>query len=121
MTRKERMRANRLAKLGDVGPMVAASLCRRDTTCGNPNCKCARGEKHKGWCLTYKGPRNKTKTVHVPKDMVEEVREWVAEHKRVKKLLSEISQLSMEIMREHNPRKRAAMRAAKENGKKSRP
>ena len=117
MTRKERMRASRLAKLGGAGPLVAASLCRRDTTCGNPNCKCARGEKHKGWCLTYKGARNKTKTVHVPKDMVEEVREWVEEHKRVKALLSEISNLSMEIIREYGPRKRAAMRATRERKK----
>jgi len=117
MTRKERMRASRLAKLAEVGPLVAASLCRRDTTCGNPNCKCARGEKHKGWCLTYKGARNKTKTVHVPKDMVEEVRKWAQEHKRVKKLLKSISDLSMQIIREYSPRKRAAMRAAKERKK----
>jgi len=46
--------------------------------------------------------------------MVEEVREWTEEHKRVKLLLGEISELSMEIIREYGPRKRAAMRATKE-------
>jgi hypothetical protein len=49
--------------------------------------------------------------------MVEEVREWVEEHKRVKALLSEISNLSMEIIREYGPRKRAAMRATRERKK----
>lgn len=111
MTRTERIREAKLKKLGTVGPLVAASLVRRNTTCGNPNCKCARGEKHEGWCLTYKGKGNKTKTVHVPKDMVEEVRQWTEEHKRVKKLLAEISASSMKILKEYVPRKRAAARA----------
>ena len=111
MSRFETKRDARLKKLGAVGPLVAASLCRRMVTCGNPNCKCARGEKHESWCLTYKGKGNKTKTVHVPVDMVKEVRRWTEEHKRVKKLLREISQLSMEIIKHHVRRKRAGARA----------
>ena len=117
MSRFETRRNAKLRELGSVGPLVAASLCRRMVTCGNPNCRCARGEKHESWCLTYKGKGNKTRTVHVPIDMVEEVRLWVQEHKRVKKLLKEISHLSMQIIRNHVRRKRAAARAG---GKKKR-
>lgn len=113
MDRLEQCRQAKLRALGEVGPLVAASLVPRNTTCGNPHCKCARGEKHEGWCLTYKGKGNRTKTVHVSKDLVEEVRKWVLEHKRVKKLLREISHLSMKILKAYGPRKRAAARAAK--------
>jgi hypothetical protein len=120
MSRFETRRDAKLKKLGSVGPLVAASLCRRMVTCGNPNCKCARGEKHESWCLTYKGKGNKTKTVHVPIDMVEEVRGWVEEHKRVKKLLKEVSQLSMEIIRNHVRSKRAEARAGARRKSRSR-
>jgi len=112
MSRLETRQKAKLRQLGSIGPLVAASLCRRMVTCGNPNCKCARGEKHESWCLTYKGKGNKTRTVHVPVDMVKEVRTWVKEHKRVKKLVREISWLSMEILKTYVPRKRAAARAA---------
>ncbi len=113
MSRFEIRRNAKLEKLGSVGPLVAASLCRRMVTCGNPNCKCASGEKHESWCLTYKGKGNKTKTVHVPIDMVEEVKLWAQEHKRVKKMLGEISQLSMQIIKNHVRSKRASAGAKK--------
>lgn len=110
MGRLEISRDARLKKLGAVGPLLAASLVRRMVRCGSPTCRCASGEKHETWCLTFKGEDNKTKTVHVPKAMVEEVRQWVAEHKRVKALLAEISSFGMKIIKSHVPRQRAAKR-----------
>jgi hypothetical protein len=118
MSRFETRRDAKLRKLGTLGPMVAASLCRRMVTCGNPRCKCAGGEKHESWCLTYK-VRAKTKTVHVPRDMVKEVEAWVKEHRRAKELLSEISELGLEIIRRHVPARRAA-ECGRSSGRKSR-
>ncbi len=117
MSRFETRRDAKLRKLGGLGPMVAASLCRRMVTCGNPRCKCARGEKHESWCLTYK-EKAKTKTVHVPRDMVKEVEKWVREHRRAKELISQISDLGLQIIRRHIPAKRAAERGRK-RGKRS--
>ena len=57
--------------------------------------------------LTYK-VKGKTRTVHLPKDMVEEVRRWVQEHKRVKRLIREISKNSLAIIRGHVRASRAA-------------
>ncbi len=37
--------------------------------------------------------RGKTRTVYVPQDLVDEVRLWTAEHKRLKTILREVSQL----------------------------
>lgn len=110
MGRLEISRDARLKKLGAVGPLLAASLVRRMVRCGSPTCRCVSEEKHETWCLTFKGEDNKTKTVHVPKAMVEEVRQWVAEHKRVKALLAEISSFGMKIIKSHVPRQRAAKR-----------
>ena len=109
MSRFQTRRDSKLRQLQTIGPVVAASLCRRMTKCGNPNCKCARGEKHESWCLTYKD-KGKTHTVHVPRDMIEEVRQWVKEYKRAKILLKDISDQSMRIIKAHVRHKRAAAR-----------
>jgi excinuclease UvrABC ATPase subunit len=109
MSRFQTRREAKLKQLALAKPLVAASLCRVARRCGHPNCKCARGEPHTAHVLTYK-VKGKTKTVHVPKDMVEEVTQWVEEHKRIKKLLREISDLSLTIIRRHVPVSRAVGR-----------
>jgi hypothetical protein len=45
--------------------------------------------------------------------MVEEVKGWVEEHKRIKELIHEISALSVEIIRNHVSAARAAKSAEK--------
>ena len=74
MSRFDTQREAKLRQLHQVGPLVAASLCQRAVRCGNPKCRCARGIKHASWCLTFK-QQGKTRTVHVLRDLVEEVRQ----------------------------------------------
>ena len=66
--------------------------------CGKPACHCAEGGGHPSWYLSF-SRKGKTEMVYVPKDDLEEVREWVGEHKRVKRLVREISDLSVELLR----------------------
>lgn len=105
----------RVKELASLGPVMQGSLAEIGVTCGNPNCRCARGEKHRSHILTKK-VRGKTKSLYVPVDMVEEVRGWIEEHRRAKKLLKEISELNEKIVRSHVSTKRArsANRAAAE-------
>jgi len=93
-------RTRRLQALGRTGPLIVGSLARVGVRCGNPNCRCARGERHTAYVLTSK-IRGRTKTVHVPMGMVEEVRLWVEEHRRLKRLVKEISGLSEQLVRGH--------------------
>ena len=92
-----RMRDARLRQLPGVEPLVAASLVQAGVRCGKSTCRCASGEKHTAYYLTFK-VKATTRTVYVPKDHVEEVRQWVEEHRRVRTLLSEISQLSLGLL-----------------------
>lgn len=105
----EARRDAKLKELAKAGPLIQGSLARIGVTCGNPNCKCARGEKHTSHILTRK-LRGKTKSLYVPVDMVEAVQQWVDEHKRVKRLLKEISELNEKIIRAHVPSRRAKAR-----------
>jgi cell fate (sporulation/competence/biofilm development) regulator YlbF (YheA/YmcA/DUF963 family) len=56
---------------------------------------------HPAYHLTYKD-NGKTRTVYVPKDLLREVQSWVAEHQRLKSLLSEINQLTLALVRNHS-------------------
>jgi len=109
MSRFDTMRAAKLRQLREIGPLVAASLCQRAVRCGNPQCRCARGEKHSSWCLTFKR-QGKTRTVHVPRNLIEEVRQWVKEYHRTKQLLAQISEQYVQIIRRHVGDQRAAAR-----------
>lgn len=92
-----RMRDARLHQLQHVAPLVAASLVQAGVRCGKPTCRCASGDKHTAYYLTFK-VKAKTRTVYVPIDHLVEVRQWVEEHRRVKALLAEISQLSLAVL-----------------------
>lgn len=105
----EARRDARIKKLASVGPLIQGSLTTVNVTCGSPNCRCARGQKHQSHRVTSK-VRGKTKTVYVPVDRLEETKAWIQEHKRVKKLLKEISDLNEQILRAHVKTKRARTR-----------
>lgn len=82
-----------LKKLGELGPMTRGSLVT--ATRGN----------HTAHQLTV-SVQGKTHTVYVPKDMIEEVREWTKNHRRLQRILKEISKLNMAIIHRHVPESR---------------
>ena len=101
----------RVKKLKATGPVLAASLVIIRKQCGRPGCRCQRGEKHPGHYITYK-EKGKTPTVYVPLDLIKEAKGWIEEHRRLKRLTREISQLSIAQMRTHvRARKRRAGRS----------
>jgi len=96
----KRMCESRLKQLYAKGPVLSASLVTIEKTCGRPGCHCMRGQKHAGNYLTFK-EEGKTRTVYVPLDLLEDVKAWIAEHQRLKKLSQEISQLVVAQIRTH--------------------
>jgi len=107
MSRFDVRRTAKLKELAGCGPFVAASLCEVKRRCGNPRCRCAHGQPHKAYVLTRK-VRGKTRTLHVPKGLLGEVRTWVTEYARVKRLLREVSEASLAILHHHGLVRRAA-------------
>ena len=93
-------------KLASFGPTLQGTLTNVGVTCGNPNCRCARGHKHRSFRVTKK-VAGKTKSLYVPVDMLEEVQEWIKQHRQLKKLLQEISDLNEKIIRAYVSTKRA--------------
>jgi hypothetical protein len=91
----------RLKRLAGTSPLLAGSLGLVARPCGTPSCRCHHGgPKHAAYQLTFKDPGH-SRSVYVPKDLVEEVRQWLAARRRLDQLLQEIHQLSTALIRTH--------------------
>lgn len=94
------LRAAALARLAQTPPFLEGSLCPvKRPGCATP-----------GWHLTFK-QKGKTRTVYVPIDLVSEVKTWTQNHRRLKKLIREVSRHSLGLIRGHVANQRAARRA----------
>jgi Family of unknown function (DUF6788) len=94
-----RMLQGRLKQLATASPVLAASFGTYTHRCGRPSCRCHHGgPRHTGQHLTFK-EQGKTRSVYVPKDVLPEVRTWLAEHQRLKSLLHQIHLLSVALLR----------------------
>ena len=50
----KRKRVVLLEELGRIGPLIVGSLAEVGVKCGNPTCRCAKGERHTAYVLTGK-------------------------------------------------------------------
>jgi hypothetical protein len=94
-------------QLPPLTEILRGSLVERYVTCGNPACKCARGERHGPiWYLTVTlGPGRTTGGI-VPEEEVAEVRGWIENYHKVKDHLERISDINRELRRRQRARQR---------------
>ena len=95
MSPQERAFRSRLAKLVHEEPLLHGTLNPRLVTCGNPRCRCARGERHPALYLVVRR-EGRQHQVFVPASLEAQVRQWVAMDREVRSLLEEVSRLSVE-------------------------
>lgn len=102
----EAKRQEKLAQLGQDAPFVAGSLNRVER-------QDKQGRTTVYHLLTLK-EAGKTRSVYVPQDLVKEVKRWIQNHRRIKKLVADTSTLSIAIIRQYGPAKRAEGAARRE-------
>jgi Family of unknown function (DUF6788) len=94
-------------QLPPVTETLRGSLVERYVTCGNPACKCAKGERHGPvWYLTVTLGPGKTTGGIVASDKVEQVRGWVQNYQKVKDHLEKISAINRELLRRERDKRR---------------
>ncbi len=97
-----RKRTSLIKELQGAEPFINGSIVSMARVCGNKNCKCARGEKHVSSYFSYRDKRKKrTNLIYIPIGMVNEVKEWNAEHKRIKRIIGEICRIQRKIIRQY--------------------
>jgi hypothetical protein len=99
LNRFEHRRRALLKQLSQLGPFVEGSLIGVQ----HPTCK------HVAWRLTFK-VRAKTRTVYVPVDMAQEVRQWTHSYRRLKTLIRKVTRNSLAIIHGHVAARRAENR-----------
>jgi hypothetical protein len=78
--------------------LLQATVLQRRTKCGTPSCRCARGELHTSWSVTYK-EKNKTRTICIDPAMLTEVQQWAKNWKRFRQLLKQHNALLLASIR----------------------
>ena len=85
--------------------ILRGSLMERYLTCGNPSCKCARGERHGPvWYLSVTLDQSHRSGTTVAAGQVEQVRRWIENYHRVREYLEKISDINRELLRRQKNR-----------------
>lgn len=94
-------------QLPPLTEILRGSLVERYVTCGNPACKCAKGDRHGPirYLTVTLGPGRTTGGI-VPEEEVAEVRGWIENYRKVKDHLEKISDINRELLRRQRARQR---------------
>ncbi len=88
-----------IEKIGKYRNFLKGSLVETLTRCGNPNCRCARGQRHEVLHLSYKDG-SKTKRVYIPRAQAEEVKRWIKNRKKILDLLKKAFEFNLRLLKE---------------------
>ncbi|MCW5554011.1 MAG: hypothetical protein KIS67_17880 [Verrucomicrobiae bacterium] len=85
--------------------LLRASFVERFTTCGKPNCACARGPKHGPfyYVVANLGPGRILKSLLKTPDQQQAVRHGVSGYQTHWERLEELSQINLELLRRGEP------------------
>ena len=102
MPAQERHLRSRLVQLLSGHGLLRGTLSARERTCGKPNCRCARGERHGGLYLVF-SEQGRLRQVFVPRAQEKRVRLWAAQYREVRELLEALAQLHLERLGKEDP------------------
>ena len=74
---------------------MAACLSKTRKICGKPNCKCARGEKHVVYQLSWT-ENGRRRSTHIRPDELDRVRAAVERYRRIRRCRTELARLATE-------------------------
>lgn len=91
-----RERTKLLDRVMRPGKMVKGSLYQMGRSCGNPNCKCAKGQKHVSWYLS-RAIKGKTKLTYIGRIVPPWLASSVKRYQHHQKLLARIRKADSKI------------------------
>lgn len=109
----EAQRAVLLRQLRQAGPAIEGSIAVVARKCGSPHCPCAQGVRTHEAMILCKKVAGRSVATYVPKALWEQVRAWNAEHKKIKRVLKDLSVIGEQLIRNHVAEQRGATRLAK--------
>ena len=86
-------------KLPPIEEVLRGSILERSVRCGQPNCRCAAGERHAATVLSVSFPGGRTEQISVPATLRRTVRQWVANYQRWWAVIEKVSAINREVLR----------------------
>lgn len=99
-SKEERRIRSRLHTLIGRSGVLRASILTLERRCGNPNCRCARGQLHKSLVIEQHR-RGRTRMRTVRPEQKEQVEQWVESWMEVKALMDDLSEIHWEKLEKH--------------------
>ena len=90
-----------MTKIKQLLELLIGSVVSYQMKCGKKNCKCAQGERHICFYLSYK-KQGKTVNRYLPKHLVEKARQMTDNYKQLKQVLTELSEVNLELLRQRD-------------------
>ena len=95
-----RRRKALLRKLPNLEAVLKGSLVERFKRCGKPGCKCAQGRGHgPKYYLSISQTGARPLMEYVPQQYHDQVQQYLANHHRVREILTEICAINQELLR----------------------
>lgn len=93
---KQQLQIDRL--VGEPGPLIRGSFGTRARVCGNPGCRCARGELHESKYLTASdGGANRQIHVRAAEEM--DVQQGVERYRKFREMRAELAEIAKEELK----------------------
>lgn len=104
MNQLKRRRRTLEKKLGTLVPLMRGSVVELSTTCGNKNCRCASGKKHKKlyYSVSTKG---KTRLIYLGKSRERPARQYTDNYKALAYIVEEMTTINLELLKAHPAQK----------------
>jgi hypothetical protein len=113
----QKQQAAILKRIAKLGPFIQGSVVEIERPCGYSGCRCANGGPgHVGTFLTYKLDA-KTKTLYIPKDLIEQVRGWSESNKQLKAFIAQMDDLGHKLISRYIKEKRGKAKQKKKQDK----
>jgi len=96
----QKERAGLLAELATLSRLLHGSWVERYSVCSRPDCKCRRGERHgpRHYLVVNEAGRQRQK--YVANSQVKAALEGLAQHRRLRQIVDQITQLNLNLMKE---------------------
>ena len=98
MSSRERTLRSQLNQIIGSQAIIRGTLLYRERSCGQINCKCAQGQKHPTLCLVV-SENAKQRQISIPKFLQADVRLWVAQYKKMRKIEEEIFKIYLDKLK----------------------
>lgn len=99
MSAQERRVRSRLTQIVSAEGLLRGTLLQRERACGNPRCRCATGQKHRALYLMLR-EEGKLRQLYIPAAYEARVRQWVENHRQLKGLLRQLSDVHWEQVKQ---------------------